>query len=757
MKKLLLNFLLFFSPLFFIYAQQGDGGKPVRVDFFTEKNALKPVLFSEPNIEALKQEDAELDNSGTAPWRFGFNNHTNLSTLNSGQWKTLDNGDKIWRLYIQCENALTINLTFSDLVLPDGNQLYIYNPKKYFILGKFTQKHTYQGKLGAELVPGSKSIVEYYVPFGNSEGYVNVCTVTHGYRTAIEFQEKAFGSSGACNMNVNCTDGLPWQQERNGAVMLVSGSNGFCSGSLINNTQNDGKPYVLTANHCYSDPTSWIFRFNWQAVGCMSPASSPSFQSLSGAVLRSRRTPSDFCLVEITGGLEGNTVPLSFQPYFCGWNNANQAPTSTVSIHHPSGDIKKISFDDDAASAVQAMGSSEPASSWQVAWDRNTTTEGGSSGSPLFDQNHRIIGQLWGGGASCQNLNAPDYYGRLHNSWDPSGSNSTNQLKHWLDPNSSGVEFIDGYDPSNAEPVQVDAGLVSPNGVSGTFCGGEVTPSITIQNNGLEVLTTATITYGFDGSLDQSYDWVGSLSQWQSEVVTLPTSTLGAGQHSFSANIGNLNAGSTDENDNNNEVSGSFNVVIGGQGVDLNLTLDCYGSETSWSLLNESNEEIYISGGYQDDTPGLVVEPWCLNDGCYTFNLLDSYGDGLFGGFWCGTDGSVSIIQNGEVLAELLEENANFGDETSLSFCIGENSIETVINPEVSIFPNPSFDIVNIVTNNGLGESVEIINGFGQTVGVYHMTSGSIVLDASNFSKGIYFALVSFQNGSRQVLRLIKE
>ena len=111
-------------------------------------------------------------------------------------------------------------------------------------------------------------------------------------------------------------------------------------------------------------------------------------------------------------------------------------------------------------------------------------------------------------------------------------------------------------------------------------------------------------------------------------------------------------------------VSGSFNVVIGGQGVDLNLTLDCYGSETSWALLNESNEEIYVSGGYQDDTPGLVVEPWCLNDGCYTFNLLDSYGDGLFGGFWCGTDGSVSIIQNGEVLAELL---LNHMDQSNLS------------------------------------------------------------------------------------------
>ena len=757
MKKLFLYFFFLCSSQACYLAQQGDGGKPVNSpDLFTDFSSKK-IIFSEPNIEALKQEDAEVDQTGSGPWRFGFNNYTTLNTSNAGSWKTLENGDKIWRLYIECENALTVNLTFSDLILPNGNELYIYNPKKDFILGKFTQKHTYLGKLGAELVPGSKSIVEYYVPVGNDLGFVNICTVTHGYRTAFEFQEKAFGSSGACNMNVNCTDGLPWQQQRNGAVMLVSGSNGFCSGSLINNTLNDGKPYVLTANHCYSDPTNWIFRFNWQSVGCMSPGSSPSFQSLSGAVLRARRTPSDFCLVEITGGLEGNSVPLSFQPYFSGWNNTDTPPTSTVCIHHPSGDIKKIAFDDDAASAVQAMGSSEAASSWQVSWDRNTTTEGGSSGSPLFDQNHRIIGQLWGGGASCQNLSSPDYYGRLHNSWEPTGSNSTNQLKYWLDPNSSGAEFIDGYDPSNAEPVQVDAGLVSPNGVSGTFCGGEVSPSITIQNNGQEVLTTATITYGFDGVLDQSYDWQGSLSQWQSDIVYLPTSTLGTGQHSFAATVGNLNSGSTDENANNNEVSGSFNVVIGGQGVDLNLTLDCYGSETSWTLLDANNSEVYTSGGYQDDAPGLVVEPWCLNDGCYTFNLMDSYGDGLFGGFWCGSDGSVSIEQSGEVLAELLEADADFGNETSLSFCIGENGLSVEKDPSFLIMPNPSSGLIKITSNTTLNGNIEIINSIGAIMLQGELTAGILSLDVSAFANGTYFVSISDLKSSKTVLRFLKQ
>ena len=747
-------FILLTTLSISIFAQQGDGGKP-----FSNKLQLSPsgkVLFNEPNISSLKAEDVINDNTSTGPWRFGFNNECALSTLNSGNWITLANGDRIWLLEISCKNALTINLTFSNLSLPEGNELFVYNPEKDFILGKFTEKHIYLGVLGTELVPGSRVIVEYYVPQGNAEGHVNVSRVTHGYRTASEFEEKAFGSSGACNMNVNCPDGLPWQLERNSAVMLVSGSNGFCSGALINNTLNDGKPYVLTANHCYSDPTNWIFRFNWQAAACDNPSSSPTFQSLSGSVLRSRRTPSDFCLVEITGGLQANTVPLSYNPYFSGWNRGNTAPTSTVSIHHPSGDIKKIAFDDAAAIASQGMGSSEANSTWTVEWDRNTTTEGGSSGSPLFDQNHRIIGQLWGGGASCSNLSSPDYYGRVYSSWEPTSSTSANQLKFWLDPNNSGAEFIDGYDPSNATPIQVDAGIANPQGVSGTFCGAEVAPSFSLQNNGEQTLTSATITYSFDSGPGQIYNWTGNLPQWQSVVVSLPTATLTAGNHTFSASVSSPNAGQADENGNNNSVSSTFNVVIGGQTVNLNLTLDCYGSETSWELQDENTTAIYFGTGYPDDEPGLITEPWCLNDGCYTYVIMDSYGDGLLGGIWCGQDGSVSIGFQGDTLAAIPEEDADFGDQTTLGFCIGVSGITSVTSTQAALFPNPiSEGVLTVVTGLNTPAEISIVNTTGQRLLSKRCNNTSEQFDVTSLVQGTYF--VEINSGAKQkTMKFIK-
>lgn len=559
MKK----FVLIVSGLLFLgssWAQQGDGGTPKGFKFGPDLRDVDTYAFPMPDVDALRAEDALNDKSGTTFWRFGSHHYTNYTLENSGTWTELPNGDKIWQLSVKSEDALTINLIFKNTIIPEGCELYVYNPERTFVLGKFTQYHLWEGELGTELIPGSAAVIEYYVPksASNSKISLNLTNVIHGYRTADEFSEKAFGTSGSCNMNVNCPDGAPWALQKRGAVMLVSGGNGFCSGSLINNTANDGKPYVLTANHCGSSGFgSWVFRFNWEATACTNPGSSPTFQSLSGSTSRASRQPSDFRLVEITGGLVGGTVPAAYNPYFSGWNNSTTAPTSTVSIHHPDGDIKKISFDDAPATAVQAMGSSEAASSWQVEWDRNTTTEGGSSGSPLFDQNGRIIGQLWGGSASCSNLSAPDYYGRLSNSWNPAGSANSGQLKHWLDPGNSGVTTLDGYDPF-AVSLALDAQLqtvASPT--AGQSCVATFTPQVTIKNNGTTTLTSFPIRYRLNNGAEVNFNWTGSLATGATANVNLTGFTAVVGANTFKV----YTALSGDQNNGNDTATVSFTVA----------------------------------------------------------------------------------------------------------------------------------------------------------------------------------------------------
>lgn len=760
MKKTLF-FSLALSLQLIGFSQQGDGGSPKVVSFQKIEKTIDHRNFAEPDITALQTEDAEMAIKGNGPWRFGFNNETNLNMENAGTWINLADGGKIWLLQVTCENALTVNLTFNNLTIPEGNELFVYNPDKTFILGKFTAYHLYEKQLGTELVPGNTAIIEYYIPAANAalEATLTLSKVTHGYRTAQEFQEKAFNSSGSCNMNVNCLDGAAWVNERNSTVMLVSGSNGFCTGALVNNTLNDGKPYVLTANHCYSTPTTWIFRFNWQATSCTAPASSPSFTSLSGAVLRARRTPSDFCLVEITGGLINNTVPLTYSPYFAGWDHSGTIPSSTVCIHHPSGDIKKISFDDAAPGISQGMGSTEPNSTWTMQWDRNTTTEPGSSGSPLFDNNHRIIGQLWGGGASCTSLTANDYYGRFTNSWEPTGSNSTNQLKYWLDPNTSGFNFINGYDPAGPAPA-LDASIQNPVGVSGTFCSGEVAPQITIANNGTTTLTSATINYGYDGATNLIYNWTGSLTQYQTAVITLPATTVANGSHTFQAIVSNPNA-STDGNSLNNTISSAFTAIINADFIDLNITLDCYGSETTWKITDASGATtIYNGGPYTDNNQGgqVISQSVCLSSGCYQLKVYDAYGDGIQSQ-GCPTIGHLEITNSlNDTLAEITEANANFGDSTSLTFCIsgagiGENELASFW----SIYPNPSNQYVTINLNKFASENtIQFVTTTGQVVRTFTTSDAMATIDVSTFAKGVYFVTLQTELGNTTKRLVIK-
>lgn len=563
MKKLLYTFIAtgaFLSASLFSFAQYSEGGTPIGFDKFIVNDPIPVVTMPSFNVQEMLDEDqARLEAGIKGPFRFGRNFDVYITPQNNGVWKTLANGDKLWRVAVSCPGAYSINFIFNKYKLPEGAKMWMYNEDHSHVIGAFTHKNNqYTEMFSTDLIKGEKVIIEYYEPAVVAfSGEIIISTVTHGYvNTFTDDFLRGFGTSGSCNMNVACPDGAPWADQIRSVVMLVSGGNGFCSGALINNTLNDGKPYILTANHCYSNPSSWVFRFNWQSATCNNPPSSPSSVSLTGATLRSRRTPSDFCLVEIN-----QAVPSNYNAYWSGWDNSGTIPTSTVSIHHPDGDIKKISFDDNPSVAVQAMGSTEPNSSWQVIWDRNTTTEGGSSGSPLYDQNKRIIGQLWGGGASCQQLSSPDYYGRLFNSWNPSGSNSTNRLMDWLDPNSSGVSAIDGYDP-NQPSVALDAGMLNFTTPTAGYsaCVSSINPVATLRNSGTNTLTSVTINYRLNNGGIQNFSWTGNLNTNQTTSITIPTINVTPGNHTLRVWTSNPNGG-TDMNFINDTATVNFTIT----------------------------------------------------------------------------------------------------------------------------------------------------------------------------------------------------
>lgn len=569
MKKLILTTVCLSGLLlnqFNSFAQLSHGGKPV--SFGKHASIMQGYRFEllpAVDLTTLKSEDA-VNDQNKGPFRFGYNHYVNYNLTNSGSWTSLPDGGRVWQLALKSAGAQSLNLAFDDFHIPTGASMFIYTADKNYVIGAFTSENNdASNKFATDLIPGEAIVIEYFEPVEVlNQGHFNLFRITHGYRGVREYTTKAFGDAGSCQVNVNCPLGANWQNEKRGVVCLVVNGSEFCTGSLVNDVPQDSKPYVLTANHCSAsnDFATWVFRFNWEAPGCTNPNTSPSTtQSLNTSTLRARSGGSDFCLVEITGGLSNGTVPASYSPYFNGWSNATIAATSTIGIHHPSGDIKKIS----EAANTAVTGTYNSADCWRVGLWTTACTEPGSSGSPLFDQNHRIVGQLFGGPSSCTatGTNLVDYYGKFATSWLGGGTSST-QLQVWLDPNSTGTATVDGFDPNNNTPAfALDASIQSINAPANGYssCNTSLTPEITLRNYGADTLDSCTINYVIDGGTVQTYNWYGSLPTSTSTTVTLNTiNGLSVANHTFTSYTSNPN-GNSEQNTANDSVTTSFTIL----------------------------------------------------------------------------------------------------------------------------------------------------------------------------------------------------
>ncbi|MDK2978097.1 MAG: lysyl endopeptidase [Bacteroidales bacterium] len=454
-----INISILLSFIFICHASFSQINQPgLPHNIYHPKNSIPSIILPPVETEKLLEEDFIFEESGLKPFRFAQMIVTDISPETCGTWDTLDNGDKLWQLKISSPGAFSLSVVFDYFKVPQGAKLFIYNLKNQHILGAFTAQNNKKSKtLAIAPVKGDEIIIEYFEPRDvNFTGELHISSVGHDYKNIFNLfndNEKNFGASGSCNVNINCPQGDNWQTIKKSVCKITF--NGFlCSGALLNNTRNDGTPYLLTAKHCIDnayDAENAIFYFNYESPNCDN-INGDNTQALSGSTIKA--TPLDktldFTLLELS-----EMPPPEYSPYYAGWSRDFADPSTVTSIHHPSGDIKKITIANNGATTGNFGGVYTPNSHWWIeAWDIGTT-EGGSSGSPLFDQNQRIIGDLTGGEASC-NYNFNDYYQQFHRSWqdypDPG-----QQLKTWLDPDSTGILFTDGYLPYDTIPSHLKA------------------------------------------------------------------------------------------------------------------------------------------------------------------------------------------------------------------------------------------------------------------------------------------------------------
>lgn len=675
MKKIIIFPLIVL--LFFLNtkAQLSYGGKPFSFKY-NLKSAVPVEHIPGVNIKKLLAEDSITDQYKDIPWRFGYAISVNYSLKNSGIWEDLKaKKGKIWRLTIQAKGAKSINLNFSKFNIPHNAKLFIYNMDKTVVLGAFTEKnHNPDGKFATSIIPGDQITLEYFEPYNaRFNGEIVISDVVYGYRTIRNYLNKNFGDAGTCNIDVNCPNGALWQNEKRAVVMILTSNNTrICSGALVNNVREDGTPYILTANHC-SPATNSIFMFNYESPQCTPVQDGPTNFTIQGATIRANDSPSDFFLLELN-----SLPPDSFNVFYAGWDARDIPALSATCIHHPQGDVKKISHELDTLVSSGFFGAGND--HWMVTdWDTGTT-EPGSSGSPLFNQDHRIVGQLHGGNAACGN-NLEDYFGKFSYSWD-SDPTPSKQLKYWLDPDNTGTMYIDGYDPQVIN-FALDAQLLSITGINSIQCSDSIYPIITIKNKGTDTIFTLNIYYGLDTASLNLYSFNDTLITNATAQINLPPLNINQQVYTFLAFCNSPN-GNQDQNTSNDSMQITFTGNPNPSYAVLILNTDDWGSETTWQITDTLNNVLYTGGPYSDVQGGsTIIDTFCLSKvSCYTFTIFDSYGDGMNGSQWGGVDGSYYILNEfGDTVISI--KNVNFGNREDNPFC----TIKCTLNANINTTP----------------------------------------------------------------------
>ena len=732
------------------FAQISHGGRPLDWEGKSARN-LDFEKLSAPDREELAMEDAVNDQYKHIPYRFGVEYEVDFDSENNGTWNVLGDGTRVWRLGISAPGALTLNFDFDVYDIPDGAKVFVYDPAQRQVVGSFTnQNASKQNSLGVGLLSSDKIIIEYIEPSSSgASGYLHINKVVYGYRSVLdglmtEAKAGPFGDSGPCNIDVNCAD-LEIYESQKRSVALIVGGGSICSGVVVNNTALDQHPYFLTANHCLpsdlNGTQNWVFYFNHEIPECGgSDDEAPVNQSVSGGSVLARSTASDFALLEFN-----ENIPPSYQVCYAGWDATDfeVSVNSAYGIHHPSGDVKKICFEEDAPyRQIQPFEGNPNTQMWWIDQWEEGVTEGGSSGSPLFNQNGLIIGQLAGGAASCFNTNGYDFYGRFGVAWD-FGATAESRLSDWLDPAGTGQLILPNSCSGSAPENDLTLGSFGTDEF--LYCFLEtIDESLTVVNTGSNDITSFVLGFSINGEVQDNIEWSGTLGSFQSETVDLGDIQLVEGDNNVSVEVITVNGGD-DANDTGNQQSKDYLATNNALTINLTIQFDDFPTETSWRIIDENENTLYSGGGYGENENQLQEE-LCLPEGCYSFVIEDSWGDGIC----CGEGEGYFLLQDGNL--DTLAIGGEFDDVAVELFCAEPlSTLEHTALRSISVYPNPAQNFVNIDLGEiDKPEQVVVSDLLGRVV--YNQVgrnadSQILRIETAGFQSGVYLIQIKTEFG----------
>lgn len=413
-------------------------------------------------LDSLSKESIEAESSGSQgpgiPLKIGLGREmdrlkTTEYTMGRLNWQDMAQGGKMAAISITSPQATGLRLGVLIESLPAAAILRFYSQKsddaievsgadilKLIKLNVDAGDKTENARIyWSPLIAGEEVTVEIDLPTGTDPAAVSISIprLSHMYKTLKApggGLAEEVGQSGSCEIDATCYS--DWSNESKATAQMTytrssDGTSRLCSGTLLNDRASDFTPYFLSANHCISDQTTastLITNWFYRSASCNSGTLNPSYRVLSsGATLLYQSADTDTSFMRL------NSAPPAGVT-FAGWAPA-QTGVSVTGVHHPQGDLQKISF-----GSVQAYASCTFDAVKDVFYCANTLggslgivfstgiVEPGSSGSGLFMMNngrHYLIGQLSASNLSCGSPNGMAYYGRFDVAYNAA-------LQNWL-------------------------------------------------------------------------------------------------------------------------------------------------------------------------------------------------------------------------------------------------------------------------------------------------------------------------------------
>ncbi len=408
------------------------------------------VDWTEIDWVTMPSASAQLISSKSEPCKFADVNMAGFDLHNSGTFEELANGTTQWQIGIRTDWATNIMAFLTNVKLSQGDQLMVQSPS-----GDFCQLYeptdiSQNGTLLTTPIKGDSLVITLSSKCID-KAQLSIESVGVGFRNMPEHTQQSnktlkagYDQSESCEISATCVDGFDTLKQ-SVCRLVIYGSDGayWGTGVLVNNTSNDGTPYLLTAAHCLAGTFKYcLAQFNFESPLCqyIEPKLSATEQ-MRASTLLVRNDKRDLLLLCFDQKPQESTMA-----YYAGWNasSVDVLPSGTAHcIHHPSGDVRMIS---EAKEVTPKMSytidktndkeSFDKQNHWEVKGWNYGATESGSSGSPLFDDNGRVIGCLTGGLSTCTRPSRSDYFWMIANNWD--------ELSPYLDPQNTGQMLIDG-------------------------------------------------------------------------------------------------------------------------------------------------------------------------------------------------------------------------------------------------------------------------------------------------------------------------